>query len=97
MVSLGKKLTALILVSFALTTCATDVTNKDSSMGNQLHGGMTVNERLAEMGLFSEWDKAVKSRSRLHMIEVLKLAGLDEGAAKATVDAVLANPALYGF
>ena len=35
-------------------------------------GGMTVNERLVEMGLLVDWDSAVSGRDRDELISILK-------------------------
>jgi hypothetical protein len=58
---------------------------------------MTVNERLFACGLMERWDAAVRSREREKMIAVLGEAGLPQAEAVRTSDAVLANPAKYGF
>jgi hypothetical protein len=57
---------------------------------------MTVNERLFEGGLLDEWDSAARARDRARMISVLQRVEMGEGAV-ATADAVLTNPAFYGF
>ena len=36
-----------------------------------LYAGMSVNERLVISGLIAAWDKAVVSRDRARMIEIL--------------------------
>lgn len=60
-------------------------------------GGMTVNERLSSAGLLGQWDEAIESGQCDRAIEVLMRVALSEHRAAATVDAVLANPARYGF
>ncbi len=64
---------------------------------SKIHGGMTLNERLAELQLFDEWDQAVATRDRDRMIKIMMMIELSEGEASATVDTVLANPKMYGF
>jgi hypothetical protein len=59
--------------------------------------GMTINERLGELRLFEEWDKAAGERNRAKMIEVMLKVDLTEDEAIATVNTVLANPRMYGF
>ncbi|HKR24056.1 MAG TPA: hypothetical protein VJS15_02265 [Allosphingosinicella sp.] len=56
---------------------------------------MTVNERLVETGLTGEWDEAVRARDRVRMLEIMHR--VEVSPPEATVDAVLANPAGYGF
>jgi hypothetical protein len=58
--------------------------------------GMTVNERLVVAGLIEQWDAAVRQRDRDGMIETLKQVDIGSDADKIA-DAVLKNPALYGF
>jgi hypothetical protein len=58
--------------------------------------GMTVNERLYFAGLFDKWDAACLARDRDAMLAIMAQVDLAE-AGRATVDAVLANPAKYGF
>lgn len=58
--------------------------------------GMTVNERLFEAGIISKWDDAVTKGDRSRMIELLNKVGLKDQSAQI-VDAVLTNPAAYGF
>lgn len=60
-------------------------------------GGMTVNERLFVAGLLGEWDAAIDIADRSSAIEILTRVDLSEDGAAWTVDAVLANPAKYGF
>lgn len=57
--------------------------------------GMTVNERLFEMGLIEEWDAAVLARDRGKMLEIMRRVEVDQ--PEYTVDTILANPAMYGF
>lgn len=64
---------------------------------NKIHSGMTLNERLAELQLFDEWDRAVTAKDRDMMINVMIKIELAEREAAATVNAVLANPKMYGF
>jgi hypothetical protein len=64
--------------------------------GKSNYQGMTVNERLVVAGLIEQWDAAVKRRDRDRMIETLKQVDIGSDAEKI-VDAVLKNPALYGF
>ena len=55
--------------------------------------GMTVNERLYEVGLIEAWDAAARARDRERLIAIL--AEID--VAPTTADSLLANPAKYGF
>ena len=50
--------------------------------------GMTVNERLFEKGLLTEWDSAVTRKDREAMIKLLDQVELPEQAA-AIADATL--------
>jgi len=61
------------------------------------YGGMTVNERLFEAGLMSEFDSAVRARDREHIIAVLMRVALSKDDAAFTADTILANPKRYGF
>ena len=60
-------------------------------------GGMTVNERLIVCGVLKKWDDAVRCRNREEMIAVLRTVGFSEEQAADTADALLRNPARYGF
>lgn len=55
------------------------------------YGGMTVNERLVESGLITEWDSATDSRDRQRMIDVLKKVDLGN-QAEQIADRALARP-----
>jgi hypothetical protein len=58
---------------------------------------MTVNERLFVAGLIEEFDTAIDSGDRQRAIELLlRVAMAGDGAAE-TVDAVMADPANYGY
>jgi len=57
--------------------------------------GMTVNERLAHVGIIDQWDDAARRRDRRAMIELLERVEVREPHLIA--DAVLANPKKYGF
>jgi hypothetical protein len=60
-------------------------------------GGMTVNERLYEAGLLDEFDEAARARNHAAMIRILKQVEMGDKYAALTADAILANPAKYGF
>lgn len=53
--------------------------------------GMTVNERLAHLGLFQAFDTAVAQRDMQAMLEVLRQAHLSESQAQETAATILAN------
>jgi hypothetical protein len=59
--------------------------------------GMTVNERLFALGLFPEFDRAALARDREALIEVLLRAHLSQRQAVETTEALLHDPARYGF
>ena len=59
--------------------------------------GMTVNERLASLGLIHQWDVATKARDRDQMIQILGQCAMSQEQCAETTDAVLKNPAMYGF
>jgi hypothetical protein len=59
--------------------------------------GMTVNERLYSLGLIDQFDGAAKTRNRQRMIEVLLQCAFSQEQSEQTADAVLKNPATYGF
>ena len=61
------------------------------------YGGMTVNERLFATALFDQWDIAIRARDRERAIEILMRVELTSTEAAETTDAVLTNPAFYGF
>jgi hypothetical protein len=61
------------------------------------YGGMTVNERLYEAGLTSEFDAAVHAKDRERIITVLMGVALSKDDAASTADTILANPKRYGF
>jgi hypothetical protein len=56
---------------------------------------MTINERLFVTGLMAEWDAAVRARNRDKMLGIMRRVNVDH--PEFTVDAVLADPAKYGF
>jgi hypothetical protein len=60
------------------------------------YDGMTVNERLSAAGLLGQFDAAIDAGERQHAIELLEQVAMSEDSAASTVDAVLANPAMYG-
>lgn len=64
-------------------------------MRNGELAGMTVNERLFARGLLDRWDNAVRARDRDAMIRIMREVEVDQ--PESTVDAVLAQPAKYGF
>jgi hypothetical protein len=59
--------------------------------------GMTVNERLFTLSLLDQWDRAAKSRNRDEMIKILGQCAMSQEQCEQTTDAVLNNPAKYGF
>jgi len=54
---------------------------------------MTVNERLVDADLLDQFDAAAKRRDRPAMIDLL--AQVD--VSSETADAILNNPAFYGY
>jgi hypothetical protein len=64
--------------------------------GPQLDG-MTVNERLFELGLTDAFDAAIVNRDRDAALRVLERAGLTSEQALETVTAILADPKRYGY
>ena len=53
--------------------------------------GMTVNERLFELKLISEWDAAVAAKNRDAAAAILKRCELSDSDAERVIDAVLNN------
>lgn len=64
-------------------------------MGKPDLRGMTGNERLFNLGLMERWDEAVAARDREAMLAIMRECEVDP--AEQPVDAILANPARYGF
>jgi hypothetical protein len=58
---------------------------------------MTINERLFALKLFPEFDQAVAARNRSAIIDLLQRVHLSEADAAAAADAVLRDPARFGF
>ena len=58
---------------------------------------MTVNERLAELNLFDEWDEAVRQRDGNKMRRIMLKCDLGEEFANITVAAILKDPGKYGY
>lgn len=59
--------------------------------------GMTVNERLFERGLFAAFDAAARRRDRTALLGVLTQLDLTVVEAEGIADAVLSDPAKYGY
>lgn len=57
--------------------------------------GMTVNERLVATGRMELWDDAVRAGDRSAMIALLRRIAVPN--PQNVADAVLADPAFYGF
>jgi hypothetical protein len=70
---------------------------KPSRPTDQQLGGMTVNERLVLCALIDSWDAAVAKRDREEMIAVRRQVEMTGEQAGQTADAVIKNPAKYGF
>jgi hypothetical protein len=64
---------------------------------DQTLGGMTVNERLVVCGVINKWDDAVRRKSRIEMIAVLRGVAMTDHQAIEITDAILLNPGKYGF
>ena len=64
---------------------------------NNKYSGMTVNERLFEANLMSEFDEAAKERNKIKMINILKMVGLTETQVNETTEAIIKNPSMYGY
>ena len=59
--------------------------------------GMTVNERLLELGLVEAFDAAIVSRNHSAAVHVLRKAKLTPEQAQQTVSAIFSDPKRYGF
>ena len=59
--------------------------------------GMTVNERLSELGLTAAFDAAIARRDESAAVEVLQKAQFSRQQARQTVELILADPKRYGF
>jgi len=58
---------------------------------------MTVNERLYHAGLLDQFDKAALKKDRNEMIDLLMTVELVKSQAEETANAILENPAFYGY
>ena len=58
---------------------------------------MTVNERLYEAKLLTEFDDAANKRDKQRMIEILIKTDLTETQAQETTTAIINNPSMYGY
>lgn len=58
---------------------------------------MTVNERLFVAGLLQDWNEAILSGDRQAAIDTLCTVGFTPESSAGTVDAVYANPLMYGY
>ena len=56
---------------------------------------MTVNERLSAAGLIDTFDAAARARDPDRMTEILSDVAIEN--APATADAILADPARFGY
>lgn len=59
--------------------------------------GMTVNERLFTSGLAGRFDAAIDDGDRQGAVALLMRVAMSENSAEATADAILADPARYGY
>jgi hypothetical protein len=59
--------------------------------------GMTLNERLYCASVIGKWDAACHARNRDAMLAILGEVEIAEPGRAPIVDAVLADPAKYGF
>lgn len=58
-------------------------------------GGMTVNERLYDASSIDSFDLAARARDRTQMIMILRQVFVEK--PEFTADAILENPAKYGY
>ena len=58
---------------------------------------MTVNERLYEAKLMSEFDDAANKRDVNKMIAILIKTDLTETQAQETTNTIINNPSMYGY
>ena len=59
--------------------------------------GMTVNERLVELGLIENFDQQIRQRNGKGAIDILLQAKFSSKQAEETVHTILANPGKYGY
>ena len=61
------------------------------------YSGMTVNERLVAAGALDAYDIAARNRDLDSMVAILVDVQLPSAQARETSEAVLADPAKYGY
>jgi hypothetical protein len=59
--------------------------------------GMTLNERLHSAGLLDEFDSAARRRDRDALVALLSRIDLPRKSAEESVEALLGDPAKYGY
>jgi hypothetical protein len=57
--------------------------------------GMTMNERLFELGLDEEFDRAIADRDREALVEIYLKTGSALASAEKSADTILSNPDRY--
>ena len=80
-----------------LELVARELLHVDISRTAEDLSGMTVNERLYAMRLLEAFDAAVKRRDKETLIALLMRTFLSRGEAEESVDAILRDPAKYGY
>lgn len=63
-----------------------DIQDEEDRKKAQL-GGLTVNERLAHLELFSDWDAAVASKNRQRATAILQKCAIPDSDIEAILDA----------
>jgi len=61
------------------------------------YSGMTLNEMLFEAGLIKEFDKAVKEKNELALIQILQKVNISAKNGKKIIKTIFNNPGKYGF
>jgi hypothetical protein len=65
--------------------------------GSSSLGGMTVNERLFNLGILDAFDAAARRRDAQAMLSLLRQTELSESDAAHCVETILADPKKYGL
>lgn len=68
---------------------------KNQAKSASHYAGMTVNERLFDSNLLTDFDRATIARDRARMISVLEEVFVEN--PEHTVDAILYDPKRYGY